>query len=245
MSNLCSATPAITSEVELNKAFPNSILPVNQPQRSQSDGRLTNQAMDGIYRKLVSDGKLVSNERYKQILVSVASQKDKVEQKRILESVGEAEKKTMVSIQAEFCFYYVRYKYALDDLFETLSRTSAGSGLTAQQRATITTKITNAKNLNVKLNDVIQFTNYLAKTRSSEMRDQNKEINVMNDNIRDIYGRLVEQNKILRKEDAITDLRRRMVEFGEEKNQSANSLLSLYGFLNLVALGLLFYVARS
>jgi hypothetical protein len=193
----------------------------------------------------VGVGILVSFIRYKQVLISVSNQQDKVEQKRILESVGEAEKKTMVAIQAEFCYYYVRYKYALDDLFETLSRTSAGSAITAQQKSTIEIKIQNAKNLNIKLNDVIQFTNYLAKSRASEMRDQNKEINLMNDNIRDIYGRLFEQNKILQKEDAVTDLRRRMVEFGEEKNQSANSLLSLYGFLNLVALGLLFYIARS
>jgi hypothetical protein len=49
----------------------------------------------------------------------------------------------------------------------------------------------------------------------------------------------------LNSENSITELRKRMVEYTEEKNRSAMNLLSLYGFLNLVAIGLLFYVARS
>lgn len=245
MNSVCSATPAITSETEIKKPYTNSILPASQQERSSSDGRLTENAMEGLYLKLVNAGKLVSNDRYKQLLVSVTSQKDKVKQQAILESVGSQEKQTMLAIQAEFCYYYVRYKFALDDLFETLSRTSASSGLTDAERKTIETKISNAKDLNVKLNDLIQFTNYIAKKRASEMRDQNLNINMMNESIKDIYGRLQQQNAILRQEDSITDLRRRMVDFTQEKNQSASNLLSLYGFLNLVALGLLFYVARS
>jgi hypothetical protein len=244
MSNVCKATPTVTSEVELTKTFPNSILPSSEPQRS-ADGRLTATALDSIYSGLVNQGKLISNNRYKQIMVNVTSQKDKAEIQKTLESVGQQESQTMTALQSEFCFYYVRYKFALEDLFETLSRTSAGSSLTDAQRKTIETKITNAKGLNIKLNDLIQITNSIATKRSSEMRDQNLTINLLNENIKDVYSRLQVQNEILRKEDSISELRKRMVDFTEEKNQSATNLLSLYGFLNLVALGLLFYVARS
>lgn len=244
MSNVCKATPTVSSESELNTPFPNSVLPTNAPERT-ADGRLTQSGLDSIYITLVRAGKLVSNDKYKEVLAKVTNQKDKDEQKRILESVGSKENETMVALQTEFCYYYARYKFALEDLFETLSRTSAGSTVTGPQRATIETKITNAKNLNTKLNDMIQITNAIAKKRSAEMRDQNTTINMLNDSIKDVYTRLQRQNEILRKEDSITDLRKRMVEFTEEKNQSATNLLSLYGFLNLVALGLLFYVARS
>lgn len=244
MSNVCKATPTVTSEVELTRAFPNSVLPSAEPQRS-ADGRLTETALDSIYSGLVNQGKLISNNRYKQIMVNVTTQKDKAEIQKTLETVGQQESQTMTALQSEFCFYYVRYKFALEDLFETLSRTSAGSSLTDAQRKTIETKITNAKSLNVKLNDLIQVTNSIAKKRSSEMRDQNLTINLLNENIKDVYTRLQVQNEILRKEDSISELRKRMVDFTEEKNQSATNLLSLYGFLNLVALGLLFYVARS
>jgi hypothetical protein len=244
MSNVCKATPTVTSEVDLSRVFPNSILPSQQPERTV-DGRLTATALDAIYTGLVNQGKLISNNRYKQIMVNVTSQKDKAEIQRTLESVAQQESQTMTALQSEFCFYYVRYKFALEDLFETLSRTSAGSSLTDAQRKTIETKITNAKSLNIKLNDLIQITNSIATKRASEMRDQNLSINLLNQNIKDVYSRLQQQNDILRKEDSISELRKRMVDFTEEKNQSATNLLSLYGFLNLVALGLLFYVARS
>lgn len=244
MSNVCKATPTVTSEVELSRVFPNSILPSQEPERTV-DGRLTATALDAIYTGLVNQGKLISNNRYKQIMVNVTSQKDKAEIQRTLESVAQQESQTMTALQSEFCFYYVRYKFALEDLFETLSRTSAGSSLTDAQRKTIETKITNAKSLNIKLNDLIQITNSIATKRASEMRDQNLSINLLNQNIKDVYSRLQQQNDILRKEDSISELRKRMVDFTEEKNQSATNLLSLYGFLNLVALGLLFYVARS
>lgn len=244
MSNVCKSTATVSSEADLNTPFPNSVLPTSAPERT-ADGRLTQSALDSIYVSLVRQQKLVSNDKYKEILARVTSQKDKEEQKRTLESVGAMENETMVALQTEFCYYYVRYKFALEDLFETLSRTSAGSTLTAPQRATIETKISNAKILNTKLNDIIQITNTIAKKRSAEMRDQNTSINLLNESIKDVYTRLQIQNEILRKEDSITDLRKRMVEFTEEKNQSATNLLSLYGFLNLVALGLLFYVARS
>ena len=244
MSNVCKATPVVTSETELSRVFPNSVLPSAEPERT-AEGRLTQSALDSIYSKLVSEGKLVSQQRYKQIMVNVTSQKDKAEIQKTLESVGQQESQTMTALQTEFCFYYVRYKFALEDLFETLSRTSASSSLTDAQRNTIETKISNAKGLNMKLNDLIQVTNSIAVKRSSEMRDQNVTINMLNENIKDVYTRLQRQNEILRKEDSITDLRKRMVEFTEEKNQSAVNLLSLYGFLNLVAVGLLFYVARS
>ena len=244
MSNICKATPVVTSEMELSRVFPNSVLPSGEPERT-AEGRLTQSALDSIYNKLVNQGKLISQQRYKQIMVNVTSQRDKAEQQRLLETVGQQESQTMTALQTEFCFYYVRYKFALEDLFETLSRTSAGSSLTDAQRNTIETKITNAKLLNMKLNDLIQLTNSIAVKRASEMRDQNVTINMLNEGIKDVYSRLQIQNEILRKEDSITDLRKRMVEFTEEKNQSAVNLLSLYGFLNLVAIGLLFYVARS
>ena len=244
MSNVCKATPTVTSEVDLTRPFPNSILPSQEPERT-ADGRLTVGSLDQIYRSLVNQGKLISNDRYKQLMMNVTSQKDKAELQKILETVGQQENQTMVSLQSEFCFYYVRYKFALEDLFETLSRTSATSTLTDPQRRTIETKITNAKTLNIKLNDLIQITNSIATKRASEMRDQNSTINVLNSSLQDIYGRLATQNEILKKESSITDLRQRMVEFTQEKNQSAANLLSLYGFLNLVAVGLLFYIARS
>ena len=245
MSSVCKTTPAITNEIELRKPYPNPIMPTNQLERNSNDQRLTNAAMENLYSKLVSQGKLVSNDRYKQLLNAVANQTDKAVQQKTLESVGQQEKQTMTDLQNEFCYTFVRYRYALEDLFDTLTRTSSGSSLTPAQRKTIEEKIAVTKDLNTKLNDIIQFTNFLSTKRASEMRSQNSNINILNESLKDIYGRLQQQNEMLRQETSITDFRQRMVQFTEEKNQSAASLLSLYGFLNLVALGLLFYIAKA
>jgi hypothetical protein len=243
--SVCKTTPAITSEIALKTPYPNPIMPITQMERNGSDQRLTTAAMENLYNRMVTEGKLVSQQRYKQLLTMVATQQDKVVQQRTLESVGAQETKTMNALQDEFCYTYVRYKYSLEDLFETLTRTSSGSSITDAQRRTIEQKIQVAKDLNMKLNDIIQFTNFLSTKRAEEMRDQNSTINILNSSLQDIYGRLAQQNQILRQESSITDLRQRMVEFTQEKNQSAVNLLSLYGFLNLVAIGLLFYIARS
>jgi isopenicillin N synthase-like dioxygenase len=113
------------------------------------------------------------------------------------------------------------------------------------EKADIQSKLTRAKNFNEKLNDIIQITNYIAQKRSTETREQNTEINSLNSSIRSTFDTLQAHSKMLNSETSLSDLRKRMVEFTEEKNRSALNLLSLYGFLNLVAIGLLFYIARS
>lgn len=243
MSSVCKATPAITSIAQISIPFPNSVFPGTPLQRN-ADGRLTEGSLGSLYDSLVSAGKLVSLEQYKKRLQTI-TQKDKEAQKATLESLGLTEKRTMDGLQTEFCYVYVRYKFALEDLFDTMSRTSAGMALTPAQRTSLQAKLDAAKTLNTKLNDLIQLVNYIAKQRAAEMREQNSDINSLNGDINSVYGSLAKANELLKKEDALTDLRKRMVEFTEEKNRSASNLLSLYGFLNLVALGLLFYIARS
>ena len=66
---IITATPTVTSEVDLTRAFPNSVLPSQEPERT-ADGRLTVGSLDQIYRSLVNQGKLISNDRYKQLIIS-------------------------------------------------------------------------------------------------------------------------------------------------------------------------------
>ena len=77
------------------------------------------------------------------------------------------------------------------------------------------------------------------------MGRQSNDINGLNKKITATYGKLASHNAMLRKETAVGDLRKQMVEFSQEKNLSASNLLALYGFLNLVSIGLLFYIYRK
>lgn len=248
--SFCGTNGTVTSDAQLNQAFPNSILPSANAERFRDGdrkGRLTATALESKYNELVASGALISNEKYKQELSRVGDTRNVNQQtaSSILANLGTKESETFRKIQEEFCFYYFRYKYSLETLFETLVNTSKKTSLSDADRTTIQNQLTKAKDFNEKLNDLIQIVNFIAQKRSTEMRSQNQEINQMNQTLQSTFDTLQTHNKLLSSQTSIADLRKRMVEYTEEKNRSALNLLSLYGFLNLVAIGLLFYISRS
>jgi hypothetical protein len=248
--SICGTRGIITSDAQMATPFAGSILPsigAGRITQGELKGRLTAQKLEDVYNTLVQQGDLVSQTSYKESLAKMGDLKNTNNDaaKAILNNLGTKEAVTMRKIQEEYCFYYFRYKYALETLFDKMVTTSKSTSLTESDRGEIQNKLTRAKEFNEKLNDIIQITNYISQKRSSEMRLQNTEINTMNSGIQATFDTLQGHSKLLNSESSISDLRKRMVEYTEEKNRSALNLLSLYGFLNLVAIGLLFYVARS
>jgi hypothetical protein len=77
------------------------------------------------------------------------------------------------------------------------------------------------------------------------MNDVNKELSELAQEIKKRESKLNNQNKILSSSDASENLAKRMVKYTEEKGRYNNNLLTLYSFLNVVALGLLVYVYKS
>lgn len=234
----------INSDAQMNEPFPDSVLPAQQIQGRLANGRLPDTIMADMYRSLSQQGKLTSNADYMAKLTAI-SKTGVLRTPSELASVGEREKQTMDKMREEFCFYYMRYRYVLTMLFSSLTSTSAGTTVTAEQQQVIKDRLAQAVTFNNKLNDMIQFMNYVARRRAMEMKDQSSYINSLNQEIQTTFDSLAAQKKILDSGDAVATLRKRMTEFSFEKNLSANNLLSLYGFLNLVALGLLFYVSRT
>ena len=239
----------ITASTTLNTVYSQSVLPSASAPRDQN-GNLTVNALNTIYNGLIGNGKLFTVNSYQKSLQKIGSPTAGVQGTRdqvstTLPNVGVTEKNTMDRIKGEFCHYYNRYKYSLNDLFSVIATTSSGSTLTSAQQTTINTKLDVVKGFNTKLNDLVQITNYIATQRASEMGSENTDINALNTKIKATYGKLASHNATMRKETAIGDLRKQMVEFSQEKNLSANNLLAFYGFLNLVSIGLLFYIYRK
>ena len=56
---------------------------------------------------------------------------------------------------------------------------------------------------------------------------------------------LLEQRDILERETAAADLHKRMAEYTTEKNRANQNLLTLYAVLNVTALAMIFYIART
>lgn len=258
MAAVCPNTKPISLESEAILTFGEkdtptfgmeSIIPKNANiARDGSTGRLTTATLESLYTNLTSGSspRLLGLAAYNERMENMNDPKKSPEVVRsLLVGLGEREKKTMNDIQTEFCFNFVRYQWSLNQLFAKLVETSKKENLPDTDKNEIQKFLNYAKDYNQKLNDIIQLTNFIATKRASEMGEQNTQINKLNNELSKMFNSLSTTNENLRKEDALVQLRQRMVEYTQEKNASAANLLGLYGFLNLVALGLLFYISQK
>jgi hypothetical protein len=220
-----------------------------------AEGRLSNFSLQSIYDALVSQKRLVSPDEYKTKLAEIKEargrQRSEEEKKgrdeltRMLNDLPQTEVQTFNDLKNEFCHFYSRYQYALDQLFTSLSATSGKAKVTDTDRRAINLYLGKAKEFNVRLNDLVQISNYLAAKRVQDASKQSSEVNALNESISTVFTSLQKQAEILNKEHSEAELRQRMVEYTQEKNKSTNNLLQLYGVLNIVAIGLLLYIYRS
>jgi hypothetical protein len=237
--------PPISNQTEATKVFNIQRSVLNSSAARDSSGLLTETSLASIYNTLATSGRLVSLDVYNSNLDRDITSGTRENSQMMLNGLGQKEEILMGDIKSEFCFNYVRYKYSLNKLFEAIVATSTGSTLTESQKNTIQGLLDTSKKINTNLNDLVQITNYIAIKRAEEMGTQNQNINALNVSITETFNKIKSNTSMLKNEDAVGELRRRMVEFSQEKNLSANNLLALYGFLNLVSIGLLFYIYRK
>ncbi len=131
-------------------------------------------------------------------------------------------------VQFTYCAYQKMYRNALSAFFTTP---------TVENR-------TRAILLNIKLMVITSGLNririYFQSKSSSIMALSNTANNIAETN-----AELSSQLATLTSKDGERQLYTRMVEYTEEKNQAHRNLLGMYTVLNLVALGLIFYIARE
>jgi hypothetical protein len=153
------------------------------------------------------------------------------------------QKAFLSSIKDEYCFYDSRYKYALQKLLNAVQQGyQANTGDTQQA---IQTYLQYTQRLNQKINDLTQIINAITNDMINGTNEIDKQIKEFNKEVQEKQKQLDKQNKILSSQSAATTLNKEMVQFTEKKNKYTNNLLNLYGFMNIVALGLLIYVYRS
>ena len=256
--SFCSATANIATDAQMNSGYPpnKSIMPASGSlgidARDATTGRILPPKLNTIYDGLVASGRLVSGSQFKTQLDTIRSKQDDATKakgrdqvQKLLDELPNKELQTMRDLKDEYCFTFVRYKYALNQMFTNLTAGSTAGTLSADKQATIQRYLGKSKEYNVKLNDLIQVSNFLASKRASDSSEQSDKVNALNTEITSTFDTLKQHQQILSSENATADLRKRMTEFSEEKNRSANNLLQLYGVLNIVAIGLLLYIYRS
>jgi hypothetical protein len=161
------------------------------------------------------------------------------EQERI-DAFMRKDKAFLENLKREYCFYDARYKYALRQLITKLQAGYSDSN--TQNQALIKKYLQLSQQLNQKLNDLTQLSNAITQLRLEQTQDQNAAINSLNAQLETRSNLLVKQNKILATEQGAANLYKDMTRYTKEKVDSTNNLLTFYSFLNITALGLLFYL---
>jgi hypothetical protein len=202
-----------------------SFLPLPTEIIRSADGTLTGEAVKAYIDRL-RGAKLVPEN------VAVDAAPD------VIAKFAAADEAALKAIRDEYCYIRSRYEYCVRRFIE--GAYSAGSGSTVTN---YDTWIDSARILVVRLLDILTLivalkddraTTYASKSAAAEAAAATAKISM-----------LLSQKKDLNDPDSAKKLYSKMVEYTTEKNKANSNLIALYSGLNLVALGMLFYIYRA
>lgn len=153
----------------------------------------------------------------------------------------------LYSLQFEFCYWAKIYRVLIGDFIKVQNIPTNDAGtFTTLVKTGILRQLVNALNsVNLRLTDLTKIAQAVADAQRSGLSDMNTQVNQFLKSISDNVSTLEKNRKDLSSADVGSRLKARMLEYSEEKNAYANQMLALYGFANLIAVGLLFYIYRS
>jgi hypothetical protein len=149
---------------------------------------------------------------------------------------SEQSKNLRDSIRTEYCFYYSRYMIVLKEI---LNQAGTTGGTISESKKIITTTI------NKKLNTITLVLNKMVELRTDSIKsyiDNGDGLNSLNSELSDIRKKLVDNSERLQSQDLAADIQSSMIDYSLEKNESSRNMLAIYGFMNIVAVGMLFYL---
>ncbi len=234
MSTFCGLTgvPSLTAS-EIQATFNNGLLPSQMPQLT--NGLATSAWVQDYIRSLESSGRIPIPTRASALATTSFSSPESQDP---LATYVQKENELQTKLKAEYCFYETRYAVALNDFLSSVA-------MTTSKPEDVTRKLEAARRLNEKLTVLTQIADGLTKYRNETSRRMQESINSVNQAMQARRDELLDQQEILSSETAGAQLSRRMSEYAKEKAKANNNLLSLYGILNIVALAMIFYIARS
>ncbi len=152
------------------------------------------------------------------------------------------QKNFLADVNAEFCDYDAKYQFALDKFMDAVVN---GSNSSAQTSGDVRKYLNYAHIYNRKLNDIIQIVQAMNQNKYESSRSMDGDAQQLNKQLTDRYAKIKSEMEFLKESASEEDIRRRMVKYTQEKARATDNLLSLYTFLNVVALGVLIYVYKS
>jgi hypothetical protein len=221
----------VLTKLQITTAFPNGIAPIssNGITRDQQTTRITDESLATYITNLISSGRIpgappsLSNIKNVNIEQYITKQNE-----------------LMNNLKSEYEYYYIRYQASLEKFLNSLAN-SRVSDTTAETNEWLTI----TRGLNLKLNDLYQIFTYLGSYYLSQSKESNKTINEINEELSKKSKLINAHGEILNKSTANKELYDKMADYSQEKAKATNNLLSMYACMNIVALGILFYVYKS
>jgi len=235
MPDFCSTnTEVITISTYTAKYSGTSCLPGGNgfPSGSISNGIIDKTAMEAHITKLLDDQKAIAPRKIEQL-----------EEMNPAEDFAKRSAAVRDNINKEYCFYYVRYTFILREIL-MLAATQDSS----QLGDAYITKKNNTTGLNSKLNQILQIMQALVNSRILSLKEYygtDTGANQINKYLDTTRTDLLTHSTLLKNKAMEKDLKSAMVDYTVEKNSSSRNLLAIYGFMNIVAAGLIFYLYRS
>lgn len=229
-----STAQATFSDTELKQFMANGILTtINysgaEASRNSQTGILSDEFINSSVQKLYSSGFAPTG--------PMISSTDKYQ------SYIDRDRTFINNIKNEYCYYESRYFYSINKLISELQK---GFNSTDPAVATsINLSLTTAKTLNTRLNDFIQIVNGITKYKYKTADDYNTVISNLNTTLDQRAQLIKSQQQVLNSTTVKSELYKQMVSYTEEKNRAHANLLTLYSFMNIFALGMLFYIYRA
>lgn len=181
-------------------------------------------------------------------------------------------RKLQTAINNEYCYYYKCYSYALPAFLTAVianpsnadnkyvltpaSGTPGQDGYVAATYqssdylpGTVATLKQNCKNLNRILYQIVSMLQALATKNGSILNGYTNELSGLNGGgdgtLSSVREGLLKQMTLLQDANTGVDLKAAMIDYTNEKNSASRNMMALYGFLNIVAVGMLVYLYRS
>jgi hypothetical protein len=152
----------------------------------------------------------------------------------------------LYSLQFEFCFWAKLYRIMIGDFIRVQNAPTSDSGFSTIAKNSLLRQLVNALNsVNLRLTDLTKIAQAVADAQRTGLADMNTQVNQFLTSISNNVDSLEKNRKDLTSSDVASRLKARMLEYTDEKNAYANQMLAMYGFANLIAVGLLFYIYRS
>lgn len=151
----------------------------------------------------------------------------------------------LYSLQYEFCYYAKYYSILLSDYITIQNKKVPDDLSEAKKNELIQTIVNNLTVVKARLTDITDIAAYIGVKQTGDLKGMSDKINAFVTSTKSSVDALNANVNVLMSKDKESGLRSRQLAYSEEKNAYANQLLAMYGFANLIALGLLFYIYKS